>query len=75
MLVAPVRTWVLRSEGRTILVDTGVGNHRQRPGNPPFRMLSTENALMLPARFPGPGPLEVRADGVRYAVKAWAQFG
>jgi glyoxylase-like metal-dependent hydrolase (beta-lactamase superfamily II) len=41
VLVAAVRTWVLRSEGRTILVDTGVGNHKQRPGNPPFHMLST----------------------------------
>jgi glyoxylase-like metal-dependent hydrolase (beta-lactamase superfamily II) len=41
LLVAAVRTWVLRSEGRTILVDTGIGNHKQRPGNPPFHMLHT----------------------------------
>lgn len=26
-----VQTWVLRSEGKTILVDTGVGNHKERP--------------------------------------------
>ncbi|MGR6919500.1 hypothetical protein ACU635_35150 [[Actinomadura] parvosata] len=26
-----IQTWVLRSEGKTILVDTGVGNDRQRP--------------------------------------------
>jgi hypothetical protein len=42
LLVAAVRTWVLRSEGRTILVDTGIGNHKQRPGNPPFHMLRTD---------------------------------
>jgi glyoxylase-like metal-dependent hydrolase (beta-lactamase superfamily II) len=28
---AAVQTWVLRSEGRTILVDTGAGNHKERP--------------------------------------------
>jgi hypothetical protein len=27
---ATVQTWVLRSEGRTILVDTGLGNDKQR---------------------------------------------
>ncbi|BCJ51281.1 MBL fold metallo-hydrolase [Actinoplanes sp. NBRC 14428] len=26
-----IQTWVLRSAGRTILVDTGVGNHKERP--------------------------------------------
>ena len=29
-----IQTWVLRSEGRTILVDTGVGNHKERPYSP-----------------------------------------
>lgn len=36
-----VQTWVLRSEGRTVLVDTGVGNDRQRPQIPLFDHLST----------------------------------
>ncbi|MFE1414852.1 MBL fold metallo-hydrolase [Streptomyces sp. NPDC058746] len=31
---AALQTWVLRSEGRTILVDTGGGNHKARPGMP-----------------------------------------
>lgn len=31
MCVSAIQTWVLRSEGRTILVDTGVGNHKDRP--------------------------------------------
>lgn len=26
-----IQSWLLRSEGRTILVDTGVGNHKYRP--------------------------------------------
>ena len=34
-MVAAAQTWVLRSGGRTILVDTGVGNDRVRP-NPQF---------------------------------------
>src|SRR5207244_7784718 len=34
--VVALQTWVLRSAGRTVLVDTGVGNGRDRPGNPLF---------------------------------------
>lgn len=34
--VVALQTWVLRSAGRTVLVDTGVGNGRERPGMPPF---------------------------------------
>jgi glyoxylase-like metal-dependent hydrolase (beta-lactamase superfamily II) len=30
--VSALQTWVLRSEGRTVLIDTGAGNHKQRPG-------------------------------------------
>ncbi|UOX92750.1 MBL fold metallo-hydrolase [Amycolatopsis sp. FBCC-B4732] len=36
-----VQTWVLRSEGRVILVDTGVGNGRDRPQIPLFDHLAT----------------------------------
>lgn len=31
LAVAAIQTWVLRSGGRTILIDTGVGNGRDRP--------------------------------------------
>lgn len=31
---AALQTWVLRSEGRVILVDTGGGNNKPRPGTP-----------------------------------------
>ncbi|MFJ1973226.1 MBL fold metallo-hydrolase [Streptomyces sp. NPDC087903] len=34
--VVALQTWVVRSAGRTVLVDTGVGNGRDRPGNPLF---------------------------------------
>ncbi|QGZ47322.1 MBL fold metallo-hydrolase [Streptomyces sp. QHH-9511] len=34
--VMALQTWVLRSGGRTILIDTGVGNGRERPGMPHF---------------------------------------
>ncbi|MBB4688471.1 MBL fold metallo-hydrolase [Amycolatopsis jiangsuensis] len=36
-----VQTWVLRSEGKVILVDTGVGNGRERPQIPLFDHLRT----------------------------------
>jgi glyoxylase-like metal-dependent hydrolase (beta-lactamase superfamily II) len=35
-MVIALQTWVLRSGGRTILVDTGAGNRRERPGMAPY---------------------------------------
>ncbi|PJE94553.1 MBL fold metallo-hydrolase [Streptomyces carminius] len=37
-----LQTWVLRSEGRTILVDTGVGNHKERPYAPVWSHRETD---------------------------------
>ena len=37
-----IQTWLLRSEGRTILVDTGVGNHKERPYSPVWSRLTTD---------------------------------
>jgi glyoxylase-like metal-dependent hydrolase (beta-lactamase superfamily II) len=37
-----MQTWVLRSGGRTILIDTGVGNDRDRPHAPAFDHLDTD---------------------------------
>lgn len=31
-----IQTWAIRTAGRTILIDTGVGNDRDRPGMPAF---------------------------------------
>ncbi|MEU8892266.1 MBL fold metallo-hydrolase [Streptomyces sp. NPDC048442] len=36
LAVGAVQSWVLRSGGRTVLVDTGLGNGRERPGSPQF---------------------------------------
>jgi glyoxylase-like metal-dependent hydrolase (beta-lactamase superfamily II) len=37
-----IQTWVIRVAGRTILVDTGVGNDRERPQIPAFAHLHTD---------------------------------
>ncbi|MFI6848235.1 MBL fold metallo-hydrolase [Kitasatospora sp. NBC_00085] len=34
--VGTLQTWVIRHGGRTVLVDTGVGNGRERPNSPQF---------------------------------------
>ncbi|MFE6050448.1 MBL fold metallo-hydrolase [Kitasatospora sp. NPDC056446] len=34
--IGALQTWVVRSAGRTVLVDTGVGDGRERPGTPMF---------------------------------------
>ncbi|RJQ73764.1 MBL fold metallo-hydrolase [Pseudonocardiaceae bacterium YIM PH 21723] len=39
--VSAIQTWLLRSGGRTILVDTGVGNHKERPGSAVWSHLDT----------------------------------
>src|ERR1017187_3402444 len=39
---AAIQTWVLDVGGRTIVVDTGVGNDRDRPQVPPFANLKTD---------------------------------
>ncbi|MEV7037564.1 MBL fold metallo-hydrolase [Amycolatopsis sp. NPDC051061] len=36
-----IQSWVLRSEGRTIVIDTGAGNDRERPQIPLFDHLKT----------------------------------
>lgn len=37
-----IQTWLLRSEGKNILVDTGVGNHKERPYSPVWSHLRTD---------------------------------
>jgi glyoxylase-like metal-dependent hydrolase (beta-lactamase superfamily II) len=37
-----IQTWVIRTGDRTVLVDTGVGNDRDRPQIPPFAHLHTD---------------------------------
>ena len=40
-VIGTVQTYVLRTPDHTILVDTGCGNHKQRPNDPPFHNLNT----------------------------------
>ncbi|MFI7318883.1 MBL fold metallo-hydrolase [Streptomyces venezuelae] len=40
--LAVIQSWVIRSEGGTVLVDTGIGNDRERPGVPAFEGLDTD---------------------------------
>ncbi|MEV5607294.1 MBL fold metallo-hydrolase [Streptomyces sp. NPDC052225] len=41
-VLAAVQAWVLRSAGRVVVVDPGVGNGRARPGTPHFSGLDTD---------------------------------
>lgn len=44
-----IQTWVIRTAGRTILIDTGVGNDRERPGMPAFDHWQTDFLARLAA--------------------------
>jgi glyoxylase-like metal-dependent hydrolase (beta-lactamase superfamily II) len=57
LLVTCVQTWVLRSGGATILVDTGAGNGKARPHMPAIDALDTGFAASLAAV--GVAPAEV----------------
>lgn len=41
-VVAALQSWVLRSGGRTVLVDTGAGAGRERPGMGPFHRAQSD---------------------------------
>ncbi|GAA3571651.1 MBL fold metallo-hydrolase [Amycolatopsis ultiminotia] len=64
---AAVQTWVLRSEGKVILVDTGVGNGRDRPQIPLFDHLDTGFAERLAAAG-------VRAEEVNLVVNTHIHY-
>jgi glyoxylase-like metal-dependent hydrolase (beta-lactamase superfamily II) len=42
LVVTALQTWVLRSGGRTVLIDTGAGNGRERPGMGPFHQAESD---------------------------------
>lgn len=54
-----VQTWVLRSRGRTIVLDTGVGNDRDRPQIPRFAGLRTDFLGRLQAAGVRPEDVDV----------------
>ncbi|MGW4567757.1 MBL fold metallo-hydrolase [Streptomyces sp. NPDC004561] len=57
LALAALQTWVVRSAGRTVLVDTGVGRDRERPANPLFHR--REGDLPGRLRRAGVDPAEV----------------
>jgi glyoxylase-like metal-dependent hydrolase (beta-lactamase superfamily II) len=57
--ISAIQTWLLRSEGRTILVDTGVGNHKDRPYAPVWSRLDTGFLDNLAAAGVQPGEVDL----------------
>lgn len=54
-----IQTWIVRIAGRTILIDTGVGNDRDRPQIPPFANLDTDFLDRLTAADVDPSTVDV----------------
>jgi hypothetical protein len=54
-----IQTWVIRAAGHMILVDTGVGNDRDRPQVPPFAHLRTDFLDRLAAADVTPGDVDI----------------
>ncbi|AEM87363.1 MBL fold metallo-hydrolase [Streptomyces violaceusniger] len=59
LLMTRMQTFVLRSEGATILVDTGVGNDKARPSMPLFDHRSTDYLVGLAAAGVAPEDVDV----------------
>jgi glyoxylase-like metal-dependent hydrolase (beta-lactamase superfamily II) len=51
--------FVVRSAGRTIVVDTGIGNDKRRPSIPPFNDLHTDFLDRLTANGAAPGDVDL----------------
>lgn len=54
-----VQTWVIRVGGRTVLIDTGIGNDRERPQVPAFTHLHTDFLDRLAAAGVDPAEVDV----------------
>ena len=46
-LISQTLTWVVRVNGLVVLVDTGIGNDKDRPAQPPFHHLATNFLSVL----------------------------
>ncbi|GAA4098839.1 MBL fold metallo-hydrolase [Streptomyces hundungensis] len=57
--IGALQTWVLRSGGRTVLVDTNVGNGRERPSMPMFHHRNTDFLGQLAAAGVRPEDVDV----------------
>ena len=54
-----MQTWLLRSEGRTIVIDTGVGNDKTRPAVPAWDHLSLDYLGALAAAGVAPADVDL----------------
>lgn len=54
-----MQSWVIRVDGLTVVVDTGVGNDRDRPHMPPLHRLSTSFLADLAAAGVDPADVDV----------------
>lgn len=54
-----IHTWVLRRPGRTILIDTGIGNFKERPGKAVFHQLNTPYLSRLKAAGVDPADVDL----------------
>ncbi|MEZ5631600.1 MAG: MBL fold metallo-hydrolase [Burkholderiaceae bacterium] len=54
-----IHTWVLRRPGRTILIDTCIGNFKERPGKAVFHQLDTPYLLRLKAAGVDPADVDL----------------
>ncbi len=54
-----LQSWLLRSEGKNILIDTGGGNGKSRPSNPAFDHLDTQFLEQLAAAGLQPDDIDV----------------
>ncbi len=67
-----IQTWVLRTASRTILIDTGVGNDRDRPQVPTFDHLQTDFLYRLAAVGVDPAEVDVVVNThVHYDHVGW----
>jgi hypothetical protein len=53
MVNVAMQSWLLRSEGRTILIDTGIGNDKHRPAVEPWHQQKLDYLGRLAAAGPG----------------------
>ena len=54
-----VHSWLIRIGGRTILIDTCVGNHKPRPARPKWHMLETPYLARLAAAGVRPDEIDM----------------
>jgi len=67
-----IQTWVLRTAGITVLVDTGIGNGRHRPQVPTFENLSSDFPARLAAAGVAPEEVDVVVNThVHYDHVGW----